>query len=61
MGQEVLHPVEEKASAAVQYLLPVSLAAQGENSGWALSHPLWARGMHLQPLLPAGNVPCHLH
>lgn len=35
MGQEALHPVEEKASAAVQYLLPVSLAARGENvGGW---------------------------
>lgn len=35
VGQEGLHSVEEKASAAVQYLLPVSLAAGGENSQWA--------------------------
>lgn len=34
VGQEGLHPVEEKAFAAVQYLLPVSLAARGENSRW---------------------------
>lgn len=33
VGQEALHPVEEKGSAAVQYLLPVGLATRGQNSG----------------------------
>ena len=49
VGQEGLHPVEEKASAAVQYLLPVRLAAQGENTTSGLGeyscNPSFQQGM----------------